>query len=65
MCVSGEMGRGAERMVSDETEQPSRCESMKDFAYQNQRLRFHLVYSGDVCEESWGRDGDDQISVLK
>ena len=30
MCVSGEMGWGAERMVSDETEQPSRCESMKD-----------------------------------
>ena len=29
MCVSGEMG--VERTVSDETEQPSRCESMKDF----------------------------------
>lgn len=63
MCVSGEMG--VERMVSDETEQPSRCESMKDFAYHNQRLRNHLVYNGDECEESRRRDGDDQVSVLK
>lgn len=37
---------GVERTVSDETEQPSRCESMKDFAYHNQRLEITLCTMG-------------------
>lgn len=38
--------RDGERMVSDETEQPSRCEEHEGLAYHNQRLRNHLVYNG-------------------
>ena len=52
-------------MVSDETGQASKGEILKDFAYQDQGFRFYLVHNGNACEESWGRDCDDQISVLK
>lgn len=42
------VGRGgAERMVSDETGQKSTCQIVKGYAYQDQRFRFLLVYSGN------------------